>query len=327
MKILKIRFSSIGDIVITSPVIRCTRKKYPEAEIHFLTKKQFSALVQPNPHLDKILILEKNLIQTIEQLQAENYNLVIDLHKNLRTVRIKQALKTKWYSYNKLNVHKWLFVNFKINLLPNKHLVDRYFDDLKKVGIPNDEQGLEFHFPTDFKFDLESLNLAPNNYIALSIGGTYATKRIPNNRLQMLIKRLKLPVLLLGHGEDDEANAELILKNNTHKVVNGVGKFNLYESAYLIKHAKLVVTGDTGLMHIAAAFQKNIEAIWGNTHASFGMFAYVQSRNGSIVNNHQVHLNCRPCSKLGSKTCPRNHFNCMQLQDWETIVNNCNSID
>ena len=75
------------------------------------------------------------------------------------------------------------------------------------------------------------------------------------------------------------------------------------------------------------AGQKNIEAIWGNTHASFGMFAYVQSRNGSIVNNHQVHLNCRPCSKLGSKTCPRNHFNCMQLQDWETIVNNCNSID
>lgn len=327
MKILIIRFSSIGDIVITSPVIRCARKKYPDAEIHFLTKKQFSTLVQPNPHINKILVLEENLDQTIEQLQAENYDFVIDLHKNLRTFRIKNALKIRWFSYNKLNIQKWLFVNFKINLLPNKHLVDRYFDGLKKVDILNDEQGLEFHFPPDFKFDLESLNLAPNNYIALSIGGTYSTKRIPNNRLEIVIKRLKLPILLLGHGKDDESNAELILTNNTHNVINGVGKYNLYESAYLIKHAKLVVTGDTGLMHIAAAFQKNIEAIWGNTHPAFGMYAYVRQQNKAKIINHQVHLNCRPCSKLGSKTCPRNHFNCMQLQDWETIVNNCNSID
>ena len=327
MKILLIRFSSIGDIIITSPVIRSVRSKFPEAEIHFLTKEQFSGILTPNLNIDKVIVLHKDFTKTLEFLKHQEYDFVIDLHKNIRTLRIKRALKCNWYSYNKLNFKKWLFVNYKINLLPKIHLVDRYFEGLKELGITNDGKGLDFYFPEDFKFNLSEVNLKENEFIALSIGGTYATKRMPKERLLELIKRLDLPVVLLGHGDDDEETAAFLTNSAADKVHNMVGKLSLQQSAYVIKNARRVVTGDTGMMHIAAAFNKKIEAVWGNTHPDFGMFAYNGSVQHNFVTNHQVALNCRPCSKLGSNKCPRGHFNCMNLQDWTAIVNNCNSVE
>lgn len=327
MKILLIRFSSIGDIIITSPIIRSVRAKFPEAEIHFLTKKQYSSIVTPNPNINKVISLENDFNTTIAILKDQGYELVIDLHKNIRTHRIKRKLKSTWYSYNKLNFKKWLFVNFKINLLPKKHLVDRYFDGLKNLELVNDNKGLSFYFPKDFKFDLDTLNLTKSGYVALSIGGTYATKRMPKERLLELIKRLNIPVALLGHGDDDEKTAEFIISSSDKNIYNLVGKLSLQQSAYVIKNAHSVISGDTGMMHLAAAFKKKIEAVWGNTHPDFGMFAYAGSEGNKLVTNHQVALNCRPCSKLGSSKCPRGHFNCMQLQDWTTIVNNCNSVE
>ena len=327
MKILLIRFSSIGDIVISSPLVRCVRTKYPEAEIHFLTKKNYQNLVSSNPFIDKVKYLsdgqEKNLII---ELKIENYDLVIDLHKNLRTRRIKKNLNANWYSYKKLNIQKWLYVNFKLNLLPKKHLVDRYFDGVKSLKIFNDNKGLDYFFPADFSFDLSKYKLNQNEYIVVAIGGTYATKQIPNRVLLELFKRLNTKIALIGGGASDGAKAEeLSAQFQNNSLINLCNKLSIDESAFLIKNASSIVTGDTGMMHIASSFDTKIEAVWGNTNPLFGMYAY--RPNNQEIHNHQVALACNPCSKLGSDECPRGHFECMNEQNIEQIVQNCLSIE
>ncbi|MDB9883272.1 glycosyltransferase family 9 protein [Bacteroidia bacterium] len=327
MKILLIRFSSIGDIVITSPIVRCVRTKYPEAELHFLTKENYINLVSSNPFINKVISLkegqEKNLIA---ELKTENYDLVIDLHKNLRTRRIKKHLRANWFSYKKLNIQKWLYVNFKLNLLPKKHLVDRYFDGIKSLEIFNDNKGLDYFFLSDISFDLSKYKLKQNEYIVVSIGGTYATKQIPNTVLLEVFKRLNVKIVLIGGGVSDGAKAEeLCDRFQNNSLINLCNKLSIDESAFLIKNASSIVTGDTGMMHIASAFDTKIEAVWGNTNPLFGMYAYRSNNQG--INNHQVSVACNPCSKLGSDKCPRGHFGCMNEQNIEQIVKNCLSIE
>ncbi|MEO8821434.1 MAG: glycosyltransferase family 9 protein, partial [Ginsengibacter sp.] len=148
MKFLIIRFSSIGDIVLTTPVIRNLRKKFPSATIHYLTKKKFASIVESNPYLDKTLLLEDDFATTIQEVKEEGYDYIIDLHHNLRTLRIKKALgKIHFLSFNKLNIEKWIFTNFKINLLPEKHIVDRYMQTVEKLGVVNDNLGLDYFIP------------------------------------------------------------------------------------------------------------------------------------------------------------------------------------
>ncbi len=324
MKILIIRFSSIGDIVITSPVVRAVKSQINNAEIHFLTKEKFISLVENNPYIDRCIGLEDNLDDLILSLQQEGYDAVIDLHKNLRTRKIKKHLNTPWYSFNKLNIQKWLWVNFKLNLMPKKHLVDRYFEGITSLGVTNDHKGLEYFLPADHGQKLQDFNLSESQYIVISIGGTYATKRMPNSLLETTIKRLNKPCVLIGGGSDDEQNAERITRNVGGKnVVNLVNKLSIHDSAFLISKSAGVLTGDTGMMHIAAAYKKRIVSVWGNTHPLLGMYAYVPGEFQNQVYTHQVDLNCRPCSKLGSSSCPRGHFNCMNLQNVDEIVKNC----
>ena len=110
MKFLIIRFSSIGDIVLTTPVIRCLRKKYPEAEIHYLTKQAFRGIVATNPYIDKVHILADSFELMLHELKIEEYDYIIDLHHNLRTLRIKRFLKeVKSFSFDKLNIENALF--------------------------------------------------------------------------------------------------------------------------------------------------------------------------------------------------------------------------
>jgi len=322
MKILIIRLSSIGDIVLTTPIIRCTRTAYPDAEIHFLTKKSFVSLVEHNPNLNTIKPYEKALEkELVQQLQSESYDLVIDLHKNVRTRRLIKTLNTKSLSYNKENIRKWLFVNFKIDLLPHVHLVDRYFASLKRVNILNDNQGIDFFYSPNFQLNLSDYNLVKKEYTVITVGGTYFTKQIPMSVLLSLFKRLNDDIVLIGAGKADAKKAENLTKNTTNKrVYNLCNQLSIEQSAYLIENAKTLITSDTGLMHIAAAFDTPIEAVWGNTHPIFGMYAYRPQQ--SHITNHKVQLNCNPCSKLGSDKCPRGHFNCMNMQNVEQIVKN-----
>src|SRR6187431_504279 len=128
MKILILRFSSIGDIVLTTPVIRCLKKQLPGVEIHYATKNVFKGILENNPYVNKVHTLSVSTSDLIKELKAEKFDIVIDLHKNLRTTKIKWALGAKSYSFDKLNIKKWLFVNWKFKVMPDKHIVDRYIE-------------------------------------------------------------------------------------------------------------------------------------------------------------------------------------------------------
>ena len=228
------------------------------------------------------------------------------------------------FSFEKLNWQKWLLVHFKINRLPEKHIVGRYLETLTIFDVQNDNEGLDFFIPPSFLDTSKSLpEPYCNGYIGIVIGAKHATKQLPVEQLILLCKKISHPVVLLGGFEDKEIG-EQVLQNSSTQVFNACGMFNLLQSAALVKDAKLIISHDTGLMHIAAAFKKNILSIWGNTVPQFGMYPYMPANQQQIfeVNN----LPCRPCSKIGYKHCPKKHFSCMKLQDVTAIAQKANEI-
>ena len=319
MKILIIRFSSIGDIVLTTPVIRCL-KEQTNAEIHYLTKSAFLPVLQHNPYIDKIHTLSSMFNQTLDELKKEKFDLIIDLHHNLRTARFKKALGIKSYSFNKLNIQKWLLVKLKINRIPKEHIVERYLDTCKSLGVKNDDKGLDYFIDQSEEVDLQTLPAKYHHgYIALVIGAQHATKRLPLTKLERFCKNSTAPIIVLG-GKDDAANAWHLERIAPERIYNACGKYSLNQSASLVKQASIVVSHDTGLMHIAAAFKKEILAVWGNTVPEFGMYPYQTKHTNFEVPN----LSCRPCSKIGHVVCPKKHFHCMEKQDISLLVQMAN---
>lgn len=318
VKFLIIRFSSIGDIVLTTPVIRNLKQQIEGAEIHFLTKKAFLPVVEENPYIHKIHLYDKNFAQIIADLKAENFDFIIDLHKNLRSARFKLALKKVSFSFPKLNIEKWLMVNLKVNRLPDTHIVDRYLETVKLFNVKNDQLGLDFFIKSDNEMNTQIL---PENfrkgYIALVIGANHSTKQLPDEKIISLLKAINFPTLILG-GKDDAGRGDAIVREIGELCLNYCGKLTLQQSASFVKQSKLVITPDTGLMHIASAFKKNILSIWGNTIPGFGMYPYLPGESSQVfqVNN----LKCRPCSKIGYDKCPLKHFKCMNLIDLDAIA-------
>ncbi len=315
MRFLIIRFSSIGDIVLTTPVIRCIKLQIPNAEVHFLTKSSFKAVTIANPYIDHFHYLENDWDQMIQSLKAQEFDYIIDLHHNLRTAKIKRTLNVKAFSFNKLNIKKWLLTAFKVNRLPAIHIVDRCFETVRTFGVVNDGAGLDYFIPKEEEITLADLPYSHSfGYIGLVIGAAHATKKLPVHQLKKLCSQLNHPIILLG-GPEDSAIGNEIASVDDVKVYNACGKFTLNESADIVRHAKFIITHDTGLMHIAAALKKPIISIWGNTIPEFGMTPYYGSH---IVKNKIVEVNnlsCRPCSKIGYNKCPRKHFNCMEQQN------------
>ncbi len=310
-KVLIIRFSSIGDVVLTTPIVRCIKNQL-NAEIHYLTKASFAHVIHENPYIDKIHRLNENPDETIEILKCIGFDLVIDLQKNIRSIRISQALGVRTIQYNKLNVSKWLAVNLKINRLPkDKHLIDRYFESMAEIGIKDDGEGLDYFIMPEDEYDAQELVRGFSEYQVLVLGATYFTKRIPKDKCIEIISMYKHSTVLLG-GKDVNEIANEISTLFPEKVVNFCGKIGLGVSAGMIKHAIKIYTGDTGLMHIAAAMQKEILVLWGNTIPEFGMYPYYGNNHPDGHTDLQVYdLSCRPCSKLGFDACPKGHFRCM----------------
>ena len=213
-KILIIRFSSIGDIVLCSPIIRCTKAKYPNAEIHFITKKQYADIVNVNPYISTCISIDNDINPHISSLKKESYDLIIDLHKNLRSRRLRSKLLVKTYSFKKLNIRKWVLTNFNINHLPQKHIVDRYFDGIKKLGVLNDNKGLNYFMPND-----TTNPLANKKYTAFAIGAKYYTKRMPVELLSEIITKTHSEVVLLGGETDIESSKEIIRLLPNRKII------------------------------------------------------------------------------------------------------------
>jgi ADP-heptose:LPS heptosyltransferase len=340
MKFLVIRFSSIGDIVLTTPVVRCLKKQLVTAEVHYLTKASFRPILEANPYIDKIYCLGggtgpgDDFVALIETLRRENFDYVIDLHHNLRTWKVKRALRKKSFSFDKLNIGKWLYTNLKWNRLPAVHIVDRYMGTVAGFGVRNDGAGLDYFIPAADELkpgDIPTAHQA--GYVGIVIGAALPTKKLPFHKLAEVCERARHPLILLG-GPEDAAEGDRLAALDPIKIYNACGKFNINESAGLVRQAKLIVTHDTGLMHIAAAFKRPVLSIWGNTVPGFGMYPYYGENflyhfrpTGRTLFGELPYammevkgLSCRPCSKIGFQKCPKGHFKCMELQPMEEVV-------
>lgn len=323
-KILLIRFSSIGDIVLTTPIIRAVKQQL-KCELHILTKEKFSLITENNPNVDKVHTFNKSSSEIIPALKSEKFKVVIDLQKNARSLKVRRKLGVPSHSFPKLNKEKWLMVNFKINRLPNQHIVDRYFKAVEPIGVHNDDLGLDYFLPEKDKIDPETL-LADlkKGYVGFVIGGMHNTKMFPKEKIVEVIKKLKVPVVLLG-GKENRDMGDLIVKEAASQpVFNACGLYSLNQSASLVQQSNLIITNDTGLMHIAAAFKKPIISIWGNTITGFGMYPYMPGEEHKSIIAEVSGLGCRPCSKLGFKKCPKKHFKCMMDQDIDYILEKAN---
>ncbi len=323
MKILILRFSSIGDIVLCTPIIRACKKQL-NAEVHFLTKSKYKNVLEANPNVDNLILFDKNIEEVKSRLIENNYDVILDLHNNLRSFYIKKWLKKPFGKFPKLNIQKWILVNTKINRLPNIHIVDRYFQAAEGLlKIKNDNDGLDYFIPENQNVNLDLLLETKNitgHYACLVLGATYQTKKIPKFLAIEIIHKSPLPVILIGGPEEFDVGNEISME--CKNVINACGKYKLNQSASIIEQSSLVITGDTGMMHIASAFKKPIIMIWGNTVPEFGMGPYLTQAYHFEVEN----LKCRPCSKIGYHECPKKHFKCMHNQNVDLINQKMNAL-
>lgn len=316
-KFLVIRFSSIGDIVLTTPIVRCLKNQVGDCEIHFVTKNQYRAILDANPHIDKVYVFSKSVREVSPYLKKEKYDHVIDLHRNLRSWRLKKILGVNHSTFDKLNVKKYIATNFKVNNLPEIHIVDRYFQAVNSLEVKNDQKGLDFFIDSEDQVVLEDFGIK-GKFLVYAIGGQFNTKKLPRLKIKELIHKIPYDVVLIGGKEDESIGLDIEI--SCSNVTSLCGQLSIAQSASIIDQADAVITHDTGMMHIAAAFQKKIISIWGNTIPEFGMFPYMPE-NESNFDIHEVSLKCRPCSKIGHVECPKGHFNCMNQQDLDAIAN------
>lgn len=328
MKVLIVRFSSIGDIVLTTPVVRCIRKQ-TGAEVHFLTKAAFAGVLAANPYLARVWTIQKDLAEVLPALRAEAFDHIIDLHGNLRTLVLKTQLflssalhlrpRPSLHTFNKLNGQKFMLTRLGIDWMPDVHIVDRYLATAAHLGVKNDGRGLDFHLQAADEIDLAAEGL-PGQYLAFVIGAAHATKCLTEEQMTAFCQQFDHPIVLLG-GPAERAAGERIAAGMAH-VTNACGRFSLRGSADLIRQAQVVLTHDTGLMHIAAAFRKPIVSVWGNTVPALGMYPYLPGEEATEKARRQevLGLSCRPCSKIGYQQCPKGHFRCIRDQDPAAIA-------
>ena len=317
MKILIIRFSSIGDIVLTTPIIRCVKQQL-NAEVHFLCKSAFAGILESNPYIDRIHHFPKKLAEVIPALKAVGFDYIIDLHHNLRSRKVRAYLRVPTRAFPKFNLEKWLLVNWGVNRLPKDHIVDRYFKAVISLNVENDGEGLDFFGAPD-STEIRHIITLPDRYIAFAIGAAHATKRLPNDKIIAICQKINKPIILLG-GSGDAENGKTIAQATGPHVQNACGSLSIPDSAAVIRDSHLVISHDTGMMHIAAAFKKKIISIWGNTVPAFGMHPYYGNHVNQNTTVEVSGLSCRPCSKIGHKKCPKGHFRCMNEIDVDKVV-------
>jgi ADP-heptose:LPS heptosyltransferase len=294
-------------------------------EIHALTKKQYASMYANNPNIDKVHEWGEDNTTITNELKKQSFDYVIDLHRNIRTQKIKASLKQQSYTFPKLNIQKWLYVNFKYNKMPDVHIVDRYFEAVRPLGVKNDLKGLEFYMDESSHVDKQKLTKG-ENYICFAIGAQFTTKKMPVKKLAEIISNIDSTVVIIGGKEDVKEGEELCKTLPDKKIYNTCGEYSIEGSASIVKQAEALVTHDTGMMHIAAAYKTPIVSIWGNTVPEFGMYPYRPEDKSSYVIHEVKGLSCRPCSKIGYAKCPKKHFKCMMDQDVKSITNSISQL-
>lgn len=316
MRLLFIRFSAIGDIVLASPALRCAKQQIPGVEIHFLTKTSMKAVSEANPYVDHFHYFDKDLDATIQELKALNFDYIIDLHKNLRSLRIRLALGVPYLSYNKLSAEKFLLTKFHVNKMADRHISLRSVDTLAPLGVEYDGKGLDYFVPAG----ITEPAFFPEGYVALVIGASYYTKKLPLESIQALCTQIPHPIVLLG-GKEEKADGDLLAALDPKRIVNTCGTYSLHESALIVSKARVVISHDTGMLYIACGFEKNVIAIWGATSPALQVEPLMPvDSKAQVFQSIVPDLSCQPCSNFGTKTCPKGHFDCMKKQDLPEIA-------
>jgi lipopolysaccharide heptosyltransferase II len=322
-KTLVIRLSSIGDIVLTTPLLRSFRKRFPDCGVDYVVKKEFADLLKYNPHIDTVHPFDARggideLRRLREQLRENRYELVIDLHNNIRSRFIRRKLRArKIVTIDKRMVPRFFLIKMKWNLYRDSvHVVDRYLETVEPFGVRNDDEGLELAVPQIIREHVADqfgpLGRERPFLIGLCPSAKHYTKRWLKEyyvRLAVMLVREYGACIVLFGGPDDRAYCEDIRRLiGTENTINVAGEVTLLQSAAIMDHCTAVVTNDTGLMHIAAARKRNLIAIFGPTVRELGFFPY---GTRSTVIEHPD-LSCRPCTHIGSNACPKKHFRCMK---------------
>lgn len=319
-KFLIIRFSSIGDIVLTTPVVRCIKQQYPNAEVHFVVKKKFESVLAHNPYIDHLHFLDKNLDELVARFKEEKFDYIVDLHKTLRSYLLRIRLWRPTVSFRKLSVEKFLMNRFHIDLLPKGiHIVERNLKSVEKLGVKNDFKPVDYFLSPADEVAMDQLPESHRQgFVAFVIGGQHFTKRLPYEKIIRICKLINQPIILLGGPEDVETAKKITTDCPENLVYNACGKYTLNQSVSLLKSSTAAIAHDTGLMHISGAFNKPIVSVWGGTSAYFfGVGPYLNEQNITAV---VPNLPCHPCSNFGLKACPKKHFKCMTEQNEEFIA-------
>lgn len=304
IKILVIRLSSLGDVLLTTPVIRALKQKYPSPVIHYLIKPNFTDAVSFNTNIEKIHTYSAESIESLlNDLGKEDFDLIIDLQNNFRSREIGRRLKIDTMRFKKPSLKKFLLVNFKINLYSEiKSIPEMYSDAIE--GLTLDSDGLELSLP-----ETQISKLNPDiKYIGFCPGSQHFTKRWPEEyfiELGNLLNENNFAVVLFG-GKSDETICSEISAELTN-AINLQNNNDLLQTAADMRLCKTIVTNDSGMMHTASSVGVPLLAIFGSSVREFGFSPYKVPN--LILENKS--LSCRPCSHIGKDSCPKGHFNCM----------------
>jgi len=321
VNILVLRLSSLGDVILTSPVYRLLRKKFPSARIDVLVKKEFADVLRYNPNIDNIIefgsprVLPLSVIRTALKLRA--YDVVIDLHNSLRTRLLRIGIAKQTFVIDKDVWKRFLLVKLKANLFEKKiPIPEKYIRTLVPLGIENDDNGLEIYFPDEVKERI--INIIPSEtkgkkIIAICPTARHKTKMwLKENFIHLaneLVEKHNAFIFLLAAPNENEYCESLKSEiHNQKSVLNLAGKISILESAALMDLCNVVVTNDSANLHLASARKKNVVAIFGSSVEEFGFFPYRTNAKVMQVEN----LECRPCSHIGLEQCPQQHFRCMK---------------
>ncbi len=341
-KILIIRFSSIGDVVLTTPLLRVLHTTFQFSMIDFVVKKEYAELVRNEKNLNRIYEFDpksgfSGMHKLRKQLQSEQYDLIVDIHNSLRSRYLRWMLGSgDVVVVSKRIFARTMLVRFKKNFYGNiVSVADRYIEPLQKYGIQNDGEGLELYISVGIRAQaFAKMNKLGIHLYGMMIGfcpsAKHATKCWPQERFAELGIRLAnkygAKILLFGAAADKDRCAAIANAINDRsrngKAVDLSGELSLLESAIAMEACNLVVTNDSGLMHVASAMKKKVIAIFGPTVREFGFFPVgkeqiVLERNG---------LYCRPCTHIGGKICPEKHFRCMNEIHVDEVAEAVNQI-
>jgi len=325
MKILILRLSSMGDILLATPVLDVLKNRFPDSEIDWAVYKKFEESIKLNPNISTIISFDKNecLKNIRDQIRSSGYDLVFDLHKNSKTYFLTRNLKNV-FRYNKRVIERLLLVLFKRKYKRIIPATKMYFAALNHAGIETPEKW-QLSFYPDMKVEsltISNYALKSEPYAVIVPGASYFTKIWPKECFKELSEKLLAEkrfrkIIVVGKGEIEEEAGNFICAANKDKLINLTGRLNLSETAVIIKYADIVITNDNGPMHLAECFNRKIIAIFGCTTEEFGFFPY--STEYKVIENKK--LKCRPCTHFGRKKCPQGHFKCMKEITPELVYN------